>query len=118
AIPDVRAYRGGRRPPRYALTSGMATTHTQGPETERRFLEPAPSRARADAALLARYRAGDEGVREEVIQRFLPLARQLARRYARGSEPLDDLFQVASVGLLKAIDRYDPERGYAFSTFA
>jgi len=96
----------------------MATTHTQGPETERRFLEPAPSRARADAALLARYRAGDEGVREEVIQRFLPLARQLARRYARGSEPLDDLFQVASVGLLKAIDRYDPERGYAFSTFA
>jgi RNA polymerase sigma-B factor len=84
----------------------------------RRFLEPAPSRARADAELLARYRAGEPSVREEVVARFLPLARQLARRYARGNEPLDDLFQVASVGLLKAIERYDPARGYAFSTFA
>src|SRR2546430_3381318 len=80
---------------RRASILGMAPTHTDAPETERRFLEPAPSRARADAVLLARYRAGDGSVREEVIQRFLPLARQLARRYARGSEPLDDLFQVA-----------------------
>jgi RNA polymerase sigma-B factor len=84
----------------------------------RAFLEPAPDRARADAALLARYRDGDESVREDVIERFLPLARQLARRYARANEPLDDLFQVASVGLLKAIERYDADRGYAFSTFA
>ena len=96
----------------------MAPTDTRAPEAGRRFLEPAPGRARADAELLARYRGGDESVREDVIERFLPLARQLARRYARGNEPLDDLFQVASVGLLKAIDRYDPARGYAFSTFA
>ena len=96
----------------------MAPTDTRAPEAGRRFLEPAPGRARADAELLARYRAGDESVREDVIERFLPLARQLARRYARGNEPLDDLFQVASVGLLKAIDRYDPARGFAFSTFA
>jgi RNA polymerase sigma-B factor len=87
-------------------------------ESERRFLEPAPSRAKADADLLARYHGGDEATREDVVERFLPLARQLARRYARGNEPLDDLVQVASVGLLKAIDRYDPARGYAFSTFA
>jgi RNA polymerase sigma-B factor len=96
----------------------MAATPTHATESVRRFLEPAPNRARADAALLARYRAGDESVREDVVARFLPLARQLARRYARGNEPLDDLFQVASVGLLKAIERYDPGRGYAFSTFA
>jgi RNA polymerase sigma-B factor len=93
-------------------------TQTEVAGAHRRFLEPAPERAQADATLLARYREGDQAVREEVVARFLPLARQLARRYTRGSEPLDDLFQVASVGLLKAIDRYDPARGYAFSTFA
>jgi RNA polymerase sigma-B factor len=96
----------------------MAATNIDVASSGRRFLEPAPARARADATLLARYQEGDESVREEVVERFLPLARQLARRYARGNEPLDDLFQVASVGLLKAMDRYDPARGYAFSTFA
>src|SRR3954469_18301801 len=96
----------------------MTATDTHAGRDSRRFLEPAPARARADATLLARYRDGDEVVREDVVARFLPLARQLARRYARGNEPLDDLFQVASVGLLKEIERYDPGRGYAFSTFA
>ena len=52
------------------------------------------------------------------MQRFLPLARQLARRYQRGGEQLDDLVQVASLGLLKAIDRFDPARETAFSSFA
>lgn len=96
----------------------MPAANTEPVQRGRRFLEPAPDRAQADATLLARYRDGDELAREDVVARFLPLARQLARRYARGNEPLDDLVQVASVGLLKAIDRYDPERGYAFSTFA
>ena len=96
----------------------MPATQTDPGVDNRRFLEPAPDRAKADATLLARYHHGDESAREDVVERFLPLARQLARRYARGNEPLDDLFQVASVGLLKAIERYDPQRGYAFSTFA
>ena len=61
---------------------------------------------------------GDAEAREELVQRFLPLARQLARRYQRGGEPLDDLVQVASLGLLKAIDRFDPSREVAFSSFA
>jgi RNA polymerase sigma-B factor len=52
------------------------------------------------------------------VERFLPLARQLARRYQRGSEPFDDLLQVASLGLVKAIDRFDPDRGVAFSSYA
>ena len=68
--------------------------------------------------LLERAHAGDQLAREQLVQRFLPLARQLARRYQRGGEPLDDLVQVASLGLLKAIDRFDPRRETAFSSFA
>jgi RNA polymerase sigma-B factor len=77
------------------------------------------TRAREDRRLLERYhRDGDAVAREALVQRFLPLARQLARRYQRGGEPLDDLVQVASLGLLKAIDRFDPKRETAFSSFA
>jgi RNA polymerase sigma-B factor len=75
--------------------------------------------AREDRRLLVRYhRHGDVRAREELVARFLPLARQLARRYQRGPEPLDDLVQVASVGLVKAIDRFDPDRTTAFSSYA
>jgi RNA polymerase sigma-B factor len=76
------------------------------------------ARARADRRLLERAHAGDPAARAAVVERFLPLARQLARRYQRGGEMLDDLNQVASLGLLKAVDRYDPERQTAFSSFA
>jgi RNA polymerase sigma-B factor len=53
-----------------------------------------------------------------LVERFLPLARQIARRYARAEEPFDDLFQVACLGLLKAIDRFDASRDVAFSSYA
>ena len=56
--------------------------------------------------------------REQLAERYLPLARRLARRYQRSEEPLDDLEQVASLGLLKAIDRFDADRDVAFSSFA
>ncbi len=55
--------------------------------------------------------------RAALLERFLPLARHLAWRYHR-AEDIDDLEQVAAIGLLKAIDRFDPERGLAFSSFA
>jgi RNA polymerase sigma-B factor len=82
-------------------------------------LTAAQARAREDRRLLNRYhRHGDLEARDELVERFLPLARQLARRYQRGNEPLDDLVQVASIGLVKAVDRFDPERGTAFSSYA
>ena len=61
----------------------------------------------------------DPRARECLAERYLPLARTLAARYrGRAGEPFDDLLQVASLGLLKAIDRFDPDRGTAFSSFA
>ena len=86
--------------------------------TRPRF-RPANDRRREDEELFARYlRFGDQAARDEIVSRFLPLARQLARRYQRGQEPLDDLVQVASIGLVKAVDRFDPARGTAFSSYA
>ena len=77
------------------------------------------SRIQEDLRLLERYHVdGDVTARDAVIERFLPLARQLARRYERPDEPIDDLMQVASMGLVKAVDRFDPTRGTAFSSFA
>jgi len=77
------------------------------------------SRAQEDRRLLLRYhRHGDQAAREELVARLLPLARRMARRYRRSDEPLDDLIQVATLGLIKAIDRFDPARETAFSSYA
>jgi RNA polymerase sigma-B factor len=77
----------------------------------------------ADAArtlrLARRWRHdGDREAREQLFVRFLPLARKLAGRYPNPREPREDLVQVASIGLLGAIDRFDPDRGIRFSAFA
>jgi RNA polymerase sigma-B factor len=69
--------------------------------------------------LLRRWHEDRDGAaREELAERMLPLARSLARRYAGKGEPLEDLEQVASLGLLKAIDRFDVSRDVRFATFA
>ena len=72
----------------------------------------------SDRELFSQARAGDEHAREQLVERYLPLARRLARRYQRSEEPLEDLVQVASLGLLKAVDRFDTTRETAFSSFA
>jgi RNA polymerase sigma-B factor len=76
-------------------------------------------RLRADRELLERYLERRDPVdRGILVERFLPLARGLARRYQRTGEPFDDLFQVACLGLVKAIDRFDLNRDVAFATYA
>jgi RNA polymerase sigma-B factor len=60
----------------------------------------------------------DENAREELVRRFLPFARSLAMRYSGGVEPSDDLVQVASLGLVSALERFDPDRGVPFAAFA
>jgi RNA polymerase sigma-B factor len=80
---------------------------------------PAPAHIARSTELFERWRRHREtAARDELIARFLPLARKLARRYVSASEPYDDLVQVASLGLVKAVERFDPARGYAFTSFA
>src|SRR4051812_21257131 len=72
-----------------------------------------------DHALLVRYHQhGDLVAREQLVLRFLPLARQLAARYRGSGETQEDLVQVACLGLLKAVDRFEPDRGHAFTKYA
>jgi RNA polymerase sigma-B factor len=68
--------------------------------------------------LWRRARLGDSHARSRLIEQHMPLARSLAVQYRHAREPLDDLCQVANVGLVKAVDRYDPARGIAFTSFA
>jgi RNA polymerase sigma-B factor len=72
-----------------------------------------------DHRLLIRYHHnGDLTARDQLVRRFIPLARQLAGRYRHAGEAHEDLVQVACLGLIKAVDRYEPERGHAFTKYA
>ena len=89
----------------YAILAGPAT--------------PPDAHLADNTELLARCCDHDDPeAREELFTRFLPLARKLASRYSDPHEPIEDLVQVASVGLLGAIDRFDPDRGVRFPAFA
>lgn len=61
---------------------------------------------------------GEQRARDELVNRYMPLAIRLARRYRGANEPFDDLRQAASIGLLNAIDRYDRTRPTGFKAFA
>jgi RNA polymerase sigma-B factor len=90
---------------------GIAMSVTSG-------VGPASSLVPSDDLFVRWRQRGDRQARDELVQRFLPLARKLARRYVQSSEPYEDLVQVASLGLVKAVERFDPARGFAFSSFA
>ncbi|MEV6809345.1 RNA polymerase sigma factor SigF [Streptomyces sp. NPDC017248] len=75
-------------------------------------------------AMFVRLRALPDGspeyaeLRNQLVRMHLPLVEHLARRFRNRGEPLDDLTQVATIGLIKSVDRFDPERGVEFSTYA
>src|SRR5215203_2074477 len=74
---------------------------------------------RRETLLFRRYgTTRDPSLREQLVRSYLPLARSIARRYDSRRVPIEDLVQVAAIGLMKAIDRYDPRRGIAFSSYA
>lgn len=77
------------------------------------------TRRQAEKQLFLEYqRTGSRRDRDALIERFMPLALHLARRYRRGPEPLDDLEQVASLALVKAVEGFDASRDLAFSSYA
>jgi RNA polymerase sigma-B factor len=87
------------------------TTHPEGGDR-------AAARELERELLIRYHESGDVAARGELVERFLPLARDLALRYTYTDEPFDDLFQVASLGLIKAIDRFEPGRGTKFTSYA
>ncbi|WP_082121889.1 MULTISPECIES: RNA polymerase sigma factor SigF [Frankia] len=93
------------------------------PEREGTERTHSPDRAMARALFvrLAELPEGDAeraAIRDQLVRMHLPLVEYLARRFRNRGEPLDDLVQVATIGLIKSVDRFDPERGVEFSTYA
>jgi len=99
----------------------MMTSPLEAPP--RRGTQPRPARGprdrRREAMLFSRYCATrDPSLREQLVKTYLPLARTIARRYQSPRVPTEDLVQVAAIGLMKAVDRYEPTRGSAFTSYA
>lgn len=106
----------GPSPERGHLPAGWLTERARGHQRT----VPAKERNAGDAgeALREYQRSGDRAIRNTVVDDHRWLAIAIAREFKRGSEPLDDLIQVASMGLLKAAERFDPEFGAAFTSYA
>ncbi|WP_051472227.1 SigB/SigF/SigG family RNA polymerase sigma factor [Patulibacter minatonensis] len=83
------------------------------------MLEDATRREQHDLELLRRHRTqGDPWARDELTERCMPLVRSIARKYASSREPFEDLVQAGSIGLVKAIDRFDLDAGHRFVSYA
>ena len=97
----------------------VVVTHGSNRGSKTHVRKDSKERANDEQQLFLAFRnEGDRDARQQLVERFMPLARQLALRYAARREPLEDLFQVAAMGLIKAVDNYEPQRGTAFTTYA
>jgi RNA polymerase sigma-B factor len=97
------------------MTAATAIPPRRVPPARRRSGDGRPD----ERALFARHRREpDPALREALVERFLPLARQLALRYDGPGHAYEDVFQVACLALVKAVDRFEPDRGVAFSSYA
>jgi RNA polymerase sigma-B factor len=97
------------------LTNAPSSTRQTVPTSPR---VDAAERREVDRRLREFHHTGDLRLRSDLVERLMPLARSLALRFTHSGESVDDLVQVAALGLVKAIDRFDPERGFAFTSFA
>lgn len=77
-----------------------------------------PDKARTRKLLVSYHKHGDQAAREKVIEEQMPLVEFLSRKFAGRGEPVEDLVQVACIGLIKAVDRFDVDRQIEFSTYA
>jgi RNA polymerase sigma-B factor len=99
--------------------TAVALAQASAPPNSRRTARERSDAREVERRLLFDYhRDGDLAAREQLVKSFLPFARDLALRYRYTDEPVDDLLQVANLGLIKAIDRFDPGRGSKFTSYA
>lgn len=105
--------------PTIETTRHRARVQTGRPVRDRRRRPHPPGAARERRACFSDYhRSRSSDLRDRLVRRHLPLARHLAARFEWRGVPSDDLYQIASVGLIHAVDRFDPDRGISFSSFA
>jgi RNA polymerase sigma-B factor len=111
--------RSGTTPQRKADAREGAPGNAQGAGKTRSAVGVPDGAGPHETVLLRKFaRTRDQRLKEHLVERFLPLARSLASRYRGGGEPMEDLMQIASVGLVNAVSRFEPERGFSFPTFA
>jgi len=108
-----------RRPEDIVATAGLDPALMADDESVNEPVRRPTHDDKVDHQLLYKYhRDGDLHAREQLITLYLPLVRSLARRYSYRGEQLEDLVQVGCIGLIKAIDRFDIERGVELTTYA
>jgi len=104
-----RVAAGSSRAPQRGVVKGLGTRPVA--------VRPVSTRQSASALLREYHEHGDLGARERLIQQYMPLVKSLARRHSLAGDQYEDLVQVGCIGLIKAVDRFDPERA-EFGAFA